>query len=156
MAKEAVVILDRELHSQWTLKTLLEAQKYIVSAVTTKQMALNLFSDIEASALITEYWVDQSSCLDVLPELRQRAPGLYIMMLTDRDVVESEYEQIIRAGVDDFFLKPVGFQRILVHLEKGLKQRRIFLERRRFEERLRHLKRTEVHGRNFAQAVLDH
>ena len=44
------------------------------------------------------------------------------MMLTNDEVNEQEYEDIIRAGVDDYFLKPVSFNRILLHLEKGLKK----------------------------------
>jgi len=39
------------------------------------------------------------------------------------------YEEIINAGVDDFFLKPIFNARILIHLKKGLKQRSIFLQR---------------------------
>ena len=44
------------------------------------------------------------------------------MMLTNNEVDERQYEEIIRAGVDDYFLKPVSFNRILLHLEKGLKR----------------------------------
>jgi DNA-binding response OmpR family regulator len=43
-------------------------------------------------------------------------------MLTNNEVDEGEYAEIIRAGVDDYFLKPVSFNRILVHLEKALRR----------------------------------
>ncbi len=155
MSKEAVVILDREFHSQWTLKTLLEAEKYNVSAVSTKDKALKIFSEFEVSALITEYWLDQSNCLDILPGLKQRWPGLYVMMLTDADVLETEYEQIIQAGVDDFFLKPVSPRKLLIHLEKGLKQRRMLLERDRLEQRLKRITRTDGQEREATRAVPD-
>ena len=65
---------------------------------------------------------DWPAAVETIKKLKQTLPGLYVMMLTNNEVDEREYEEIIRAGVDDYFLKPVSFNRILLHLEKGLKR----------------------------------
>jgi DNA-binding response OmpR family regulator len=57
-------------------------------------------------------------------------------MLTDKELDEEEYEEIIDAGVDDYFLKPLSGEKILLHLRKGLRQRNISLQKKRLEQEL--------------------
>jgi DNA-binding response OmpR family regulator len=51
-------------------------------------------------------------------------------MLTNTELLENEYEEIIDAGVDDYFLKPLSNKKVLLHLRKGLMQRNLFIQRR--------------------------
>jgi DNA-binding response OmpR family regulator len=44
------------------------------------------------------------------------------------------------AGIDDFFLKPVSSEKILIHLKKGLRHRKILLQKKRLEQRLNEIK----------------
>jgi DNA-binding response OmpR family regulator len=132
--------LDKENHTRWILKALLEAERYIVIAVDTVERALQNFAEFEVSALITEYWIDQVSTLDTIRELKARSPEAYVMMLTTDDVGEKEYEELISVGVDDYFVKPAPTWKILIHLKKGLKQRSILLQKKRLEHELVRLK----------------
>jgi DNA-binding response OmpR family regulator len=58
------------------------------------------------------------------------------MILTNGEMKEDEYEEIINAGTDDFFLKPLPIKKILLHLRKGLKQRQNLLQKRRLADEL--------------------
>jgi len=58
------------------------------------------------------------------------------MMLTSAEVGDGEYEKIISAGVDDYFIKPFSITKILLHLKKGLLQRNLCIETNRMEEEL--------------------
>ncbi len=140
MTKENILILDKECETQHALKTLLETEKYIVIAVDTMDRAVQNFSEFEVSGLITEYSIDHSCTLERIRELKKKFPEAYVMMITNQEVVESEYEEIIDAGVDDFFLKPVSTGKVLLHLRKGLRQRHISLQKKRLEQELSHLK----------------
>ncbi len=62
------------------------------------------------------------------------------MMLTADELTDKEYEEVIAAGVDDYFVKPFPSSKILVHLGKGLKQRNLLLQKRRQEKELGRLK----------------
>ncbi len=139
MAKETILILDKELHTQWTLKTILEAERYIVLAVDTIERALQNFNEFEVSGLITEYRIDQTPMAEVIRELKRGFPELYVMMLTSENIEEKEYKKIINAGIDDFFLKPLSSEKILLHLKKGLRQRKILIQKRKLEQRLNQL-----------------
>jgi len=140
MPKETVLILDRESHTRWVLKALLENEEYLVIAVETMERALQNFSEFEVSGLITEYRIDQSSTLDMIRELKMRFPEAYVMMLTADEVTEKEYEEIISAGVDDYFVKPLPSWKILPHLRKGLKQRNTVLHKKRLEHEFSRMK----------------
>ena len=146
MAKETVLILDKEFHTQWTLKTLLEGEKYIVLAVNSIERALQNFQEFEVSCLITEFRVDDICTHEMIRELKKRFPELYVMMLTHENLEEMEYKKIMSAGIDDFFLKPVSSIKILVHLKKGLRHRRMLLQKKRLEEKLNEIKTNRMVG----------
>jgi hypothetical protein len=130
MPNETILILDNESHSRWTLKALLESEHYLVVAVDTIERALRNFSEFEISGFITEYWINRHSTVETIKELKVRFPESYVMILTDKEMKETEYEELMTAGVDDCFSKPFSSRKILLHLEKGLKRRRDILQRR--------------------------
>jgi DNA-binding response OmpR family regulator len=120
---KTVLILDNETPISWALKSLLCMENYQVYTAASLAEAGSISSDHDLAALITEFRLNRTQTIDLIKELKFDRPELYVMMLTNEEVNEQDYEQIIRAGVDDFFLKPVSFNRILLHLDKGLRQR---------------------------------
>jgi DNA-binding response OmpR family regulator len=118
----AILILDDEAPVSWALKSILGMENYQVFVASTLEEAGHISHDEALSAMITEYRLDRDYTVETIRKLKETMPGLYVMMLTNNEVGEREYEEIIRAGVDDYFLKPVSFNRILLHLEKGLKR----------------------------------
>jgi len=119
---KAVLILDDEAPVSWTLKSILGMENYQVFTASTLEEACPILHDGALSAVITEYRLDRDYTVETIKKLKEAMPGLYVMMLTNNEMDEREYEEIIRAGVDDYFLKPFSFTRILLHLEKGLKR----------------------------------
>jgi len=136
MKKETIIILDQELHTQWTLKTLLEIEGYNVIAVNSAERAMRIFSEFDVSTLITEYWVDHASTIETIREFKKMYPESYVMVLSNGEVQEKEYEEIINAGTDDFFLKPFSTKKILLHIRKGLKRRNTLLQEKMLVEKL--------------------
>jgi len=149
MSKETILVLDKEFHTQWTLKTILEGEKYIVLAVDSVERALQNFKEFEVSSLITEYRIDHSETPEMIRELKKSFPELYVMMLTYENLEEKEYSKIMSSGIDDFFLKPISVERILIHLKKGLRHRKILIQKKRLEQRLNQIRT----NRNVREAV---
>lgn len=71
MAKDTILILDKEFHTQWTLKTILESEKYIVLAMDTMERALQNFKEFEISGLITEYRIDHTNTPEIIRDLKK-------------------------------------------------------------------------------------
>ena len=141
MPKEKILILDEERYARLVFKTLLEGENYTVIAVNTIGEALRNFLESEISGLITEYWINQTCSLEAIQDLKKRFPELYVMMLTNDEVKEDQYKEMINAGVDDLFQKPCPSEKILVHLKKGLRQREILLRKNRLEQEFYRIKR---------------
>jgi DNA-binding NtrC family response regulator len=144
MSKETILILDKDFYTQWTLKTLLESEKYIALAVNSVERVLQNFKEFEVSGIITEYRIDHINIPKVVRELKKSFPELYVMMTTDENLEEKEYKKIMSLGIDDFFLKPVSSEKILIHLKKGLRQRKIFLQKKELEKKLNLLKKNKI------------
>jgi DNA-binding response OmpR family regulator len=136
MSKETILILDKDFHTQWTLRTILESERYIVLAVDTIERALTNFQEFEVSGLITEDRIDHTNVPEIIRELKKDFPELYVMMLTAENLEEKEYKKIMNAGIDDLFLKPISTEKILIHLKKGLRHRKVLLQKKRLEQRL--------------------
>ncbi len=141
MPKEAIAILENERYVQWTLKNFLGKEGYVILPFDSIPALMAAFSEHEIAALITEYWVGHFCTLDVIRSLKKRFPELYVMILTTKELNEERYREIMSGGVDDCFEKPFSSERILVHLKKGLKYRKLFLQKRELEEELSLVKR---------------
>ena len=136
MSRETLLIVDKGFNAAWTLSTFLTAQGYIVLVVDSLDRAINNFSEFEISGLITEYWVGDFSAVEMIRKLKGNSPELYVMMLAVSGLEEDEYEAVMDAGVDDFFLKPFSVKRIAIHLRKGLEHRRVVTDIGQLEKRL--------------------
>ncbi len=141
ISKERILILEEERYVRLILKTLLEGENYSVITVKTIEEAVKNFLESEISGLISEYWINQTCSLQAIRDLKKRFPELYVMMLTNEEVQENSYREIINAGVDDLFQKPFPGEKILVHLKKGLRQREILLRKSRIEQEFYRIKR---------------
>jgi len=136
MPRETIVILDPESNTQWPLKTFLENEDYNIIPVSTVEKARKKFSEFEVSGLIAEYWINHSSTLETIRGFKKAFPEAYVMLLTDGEIKENEYEEVLNAGADDFFLKPFSVKKILLDLRKGLKQRQNLLQKKRLADEL--------------------
>jgi DNA-binding response OmpR family regulator len=140
MSRDTILLLDKDFPAQWTLKTILESEKYIVLAVNTIERALQNFQEFEVSGLITENRIDHTNTPEIIRELKKSFPELYVMILTHENLEEKEYKKIMNAGIDDLFLKPISSEKILIHLKKGLRHRKVLLQKKRLEQRLSEIK----------------
>ena len=136
MPKEMILILDSDRYIAWTLKTLLENEGFIAVAVDTIDRALKNFSEFEISGFITEYRIGQDSTLKAIQSLKDKVPETYVMVVTMEELKEGEYEEIMLAGVDDCFLKPLSTNKILLHLRKGMNYRSIALSKNHLEKEM--------------------
>ena len=136
MEKKIILIIDPEAHTQWILKTLLENEGYEVLTANTIASARKKISRIGLAGLITEYWVDHLSTIGIIRKFKKLYPEAYVMMLTNGEMQEKEYQKIIDAGVDDYFLKPFSSQKILLHLRKGLKHHQILSKNKKSLEEI--------------------
>jgi len=134
VAKETILILDADKNVTWTLKTFLENEGYPVVIVDSVERATRYFTELKVSGLITEYWIGNFRTPGAIRKIKEMFPESYVMMITNHPIKDDEYEEIMKSGVDDYFLKPMPIKKILLHLQKGLKNRSLLLEKNNLEK----------------------
>ena len=96
MSKDTILILDDDFHILWTLKTFLAAEGYTVKTVDTVEKFLKISAVNKISTFLIEYRVQGSKTLEAIQQAKEFSPEAYVMMITNNQVGEEEYQQIIK------------------------------------------------------------
>jgi len=118
-----ILLLEGKRNILWPSKTFLEERGYDVHTAISRKEAIDQIGRYHFSALITEYIVEGATTLNFVKQVKTNNPGTYVLLLTNVMLDRKAHEDIIAAGVDDYFVKPFPLEKILVHLEKGMSER---------------------------------
>jgi DNA-binding NtrC family response regulator len=125
MIPQKILILEEDRHLQWIWKTFLESKGFSPFVSDKAEKALEIASKREISIFITEYWINQSTTLETIRELKTLFPQIYVLLNTYRVMDENEYQKIKEVGVDDLFEKPFSFEKMMGHLKKGFQKNQL-------------------------------
>ncbi len=115
-----ILLLEGKRNILWPSKTFLGENGYDVHTARSRKEAIDQIGRQHFSALITEYIVEGATTLNIVKQIKSNNPETYILLLTSVGLDRKAYEEVIAAGVDDYFLKPFPLEKILVYLEKGM------------------------------------
>jgi DNA-binding response OmpR family regulator len=118
-----ILLLEGKRNILWPSKTFLEEWGYDVYTAMSRKEAIDQIGRHHFSALITEYIVEGATTLNFVRQVKTSNPGTYVLLLTNVMLDRKAHEDVIAAGVDDYFVKPFPLEKILVHLEKGMGER---------------------------------
>jgi two-component system NtrC family response regulator len=99
--------------------------------------ALERFGEMEIDLVITDLQLGEIDGLQVLREIRKRAPLTPVLIITAFGSVESAVEAM-RQGAFDYLLKPFSLSEIEARVERAVEQRRVLTENRYLKETLDH------------------
>jgi len=114
-------------------RMILEANNFGVEVATNLHEAYRQFFTRNYSITIMEYFPPSEDTCQIIRWMKQQMTGIYIIMVTDTNIDRVVYEKLFAEGLDDFFLKPYSLEKILVHIQKGLKQKELILEKQELE-----------------------
>ncbi|MCG3113236.1 MAG: sigma-54 dependent transcriptional regulator [Candidatus Manganitrophus sp. SB1] len=97
--------------------------------------ALERFNEMEIDLVITDLQMGVIDGLQVLREVKKRAPQTPVLMVTAFGTVESAVEAM-RQGAFDYLLKPFSLTEIEARVEKAIEQRRLLTENSYLRETL--------------------
>ena len=61
-------------------------------------------------------------------------PETYLIMSSSVIIDDPAYKEMFDAGLDDLLVKPYGQEKLLAHIEKGIKRQKIFIENKKYEK----------------------
>ena len=135
----------------------LHFEGYDVSVVADGAAALRVLRDCPPDLLVLDVMVPGIDGMEIARRLRaaetaERSPAIPVLMLTARDAV-SDRVAGLRAGADDYLVKPFDFEELLARIEALLRRAPVAFDLHPAHETLRYADLTvDVTGRTVERA----
>lgn len=136
-----ILIIEDEPKVARTLAKGLEADHFAVDVAGDGEEGLQLAGEVNYDAIILDWDLPKLDGLTVLRRLRRNGSNVRILMLSTREEV-SERVCGLRAGADDYLIKPFFYEELLARLHALLRRPQEFLDKLRVADleldRMRH------------------
>lgn len=133
--KGRILILDDEPSILEILGQYLEEESYDCTPMTSPLEALTRLRNEPFDLLLTDLRMPDMNGIEVVQRAKSHDPDLAVIVVTAHMEVTNAVEAL-RAGADDYLLKPFNLGEITVSVEKALERRRLIIENRRHQVEL--------------------
>lgn len=106
----------------------LEEKGYGVVPVSNGQDAIDLCSDPDVNLIFLDEMMPGLSGLETLQQIKQKRPGVPVVMITKNET-ENLMEEAIGSQISDYLIKPVKSQQILLTIKKLIDNKRLVSEK---------------------------
>jgi two-component system response regulator HydG len=117
-----VLIVDDEEDARAALRVTLEAEGFAVRAAASAREALALVEASEPDLVITDLRMPEMDGLALLAALRRREPPLAVLVVSGAGDLQCAIDAM-RAGAEDFVLKPIDGKSLALAIERTLLRR---------------------------------
>jgi len=125
---ECILIIDDEEVLRDGCKQVLMEKGYVTATAENGDLGLQLIRELNPDLVLIDLKMPGKSGLEVLQEIASTHPNIVKIVITGYSTVSSAVEAM-QKGADDFIPKPFTADEISMTVEKGLKKRRLILER---------------------------
>ena len=148
-----ILLIDTEKNVLSIYRAFLEGEGFEVDIAEDEGSALEKISNETFAVVIAEFYLRGHKTLNLLKKIRDAHPEIYIVIVTATLLKSEGCEEIIEAGVDDYFTKPFSPYALLANIKKGLKRRDLVLKNIQLEEKLTH--KVQSHFRESANNLVN-
>jgi DNA-binding NtrC family response regulator len=127
---QAILVVDDDAAMREMLAELLRDEGYAISEAASVDVALQLASEHEFDAVLSDIKMPGRSGLELLGEMRQLRPATPIVLMTAFGSIDAAVDAM-RAGASDYLTKPFEPEAVLLTLERTLDRRALEVENRR-------------------------
>lgn len=133
--KDRILILDDEPSILEILGQHFLDEPYECTLIGSPRAALQELSRNSYDLLMTDLKMPEMHGLQVVQEARKIDPDMAVLVVTAMLDVQSAVDTL-RAGADDYLLKPFNLAEISVSVERALDRRRLVIENRNYQTEL--------------------
>ncbi len=134
MPEKSICIIDPFENVFNVYRMILEEKGFAVCTFAELDQALQNCSSTAYSVIITEYFFPLEKMCHFIRSVKKAMPETYLIMSTSVIIDDPTYKEMFDAGLDDLLVKPYGQEKLMAHIEKGIKRQKIFLENRENEK----------------------
>jgi DNA-binding NtrC family response regulator len=137
-----ILIVDDEANTRSALRIILAEEGFEVSEAADGEEGLAKLTELSPDAVLSDVRMPKLDGLQFLERARELGSDAAFVMMTAYGSVELAV-QAMRAGAENFLVKPIDVPTALVLLEKALDKRRLLRETLQLRERVRERFRLE-------------
>jgi two-component system, NtrC family, response regulator len=135
-AKARILVVDDEPNARAGLRTILADEGYDVDEAADGEEAMASLSQIEPDVVLADVRMPKMDGLTLLQKAKESGSTATFMMMTAFATVEAAVEAM-RLGAENYLVKPLDVNAVLVFLDKALEKRRLVREAEGLRERVR-------------------
>ena len=124
-----ILVVDDDKHTRLLMRALLEAERYTVTLAENGVQALEMLEKHHIDLVVLDVMMPQMDGYEFTRELRAAQNDLPILMVSAKQLPEDRRQGFL-AGTDDFMVKPVDEEELLLRIKALLRRARIASERR--------------------------
>ncbi len=128
-----ILIVDDDELVLESLKMVLKEAGYKVKAVSVPEKALSVFDKDSIDLVITDLKMPNISGIELLKEIKQKAPDCPVIMMTAYATVETAVEAM-KQGAVDYIMKPFSADELELIVKRAIKEKEIKEENLRLKE----------------------
>jgi two-component system NtrC family response regulator/two-component system response regulator HydG len=136
MAKERILVVDDEQNARVALRTILSEEGYEIAEAADGEEALQLLAGFAPAAILADVRMPRMDGITLLKRAREQGSDAVFVMMTAFASVEAAVEAM-RAGAENYLVKPLDVNAVLVVLEKALEKLRLQRDTQNLRERVR-------------------
>ncbi len=122
MAVGSILIVDDEESIRFTLSNFLDEEGYQTATAVGYDDSLHAIADSEFDLIYVDIILDGRSGIDLLEEIKRRAPASDVIIITGAPTIESA-ARALRLGALDYIVKPVRQDTLLRSADMAFKHR---------------------------------
>jgi len=131
-----ILVVDDEPNVRSTMEGILRDEGFTVDSVPTGEECLTAVEERAYDVAFLDVWLPGKDGIEVLRELKAKAPGLYVIMISGHASIETAVKST-KLGAFDFIEKPLSLEKLCLVLEHALEQIRLENENENLKEILR-------------------
>lgn len=137
MQKSKVLIIDDDPSVLRTCERALSPGNYEIRTALNGDSALQLLREEEFDIVLTDLRLPDITGLDVLKEIKSRAPDTEVIVMTAFGTIEKAVEAV-KLGAYDFITKPFEtVERLILSVNKAVERRELIKKTRSLEQTLK-------------------
>jgi two-component system, NtrC family, response regulator len=136
MSSARILIVDDEANARNALRTILSEEGFEIAEAEDGEAALELLGPFAPAVVLSDVRMPRMDGLTLLKRAKAQGSEAVFVMMTAFGSVEAAVEAM-RAGAENYLLKPLDVNAVLVVLEKVLEKRRLVKDTEALRERVR-------------------
>ena len=142
MSKARILVVDDEQNARAALRTILSEEGYDIAEASDGEEGLRKLQEIEPDVVLADVRMPRMDGLTLLRKAKEAGSGAAFVMMTAFASIEAAVEAM-KLGAENYLVKPLDVNAVLVFLEKALEKRRLIQEAATLRDRVRERYRLE-------------